>query len=438
MRTTAEMRTAAASLGRRTGARPGRRSLGAVLAASLALVVFGAACGSDGDAPSPANTTANAGVLGPVRAASGEPVKIGIISDGATPGFDASAQLDVADATAAYLNERRSGIGGRPIKLVKCKTQGDPSKATDCANQLVSDDLVAVAVAESGVIDDIWRPLAAANVPTMVYGAGSPDVLADNESTFALGDPNYATLQMPISLAKKLGVHKVTAVVIDVPAALHSAQEVAPGAFAKAGLEYQLVTVPPGTADMTPQMQNVAGAHPGLVFVIGNDSFCISAFNGLRAVGFDGKISAISQCVTDATRKAVPADALKGMIVSATVPNGGTDPSTVLYDAVLKTYSHGIGSADAVIGRGMFMTLAGLATATEGISGTITPATVIATIKAMPERELPGSGGQKFRCNGKADPADPAVCVRGGLSTTLDDKGQPTAFEVLGSTPIGN
>ncbi|OHV65061.1 branched-chain amino acid ABC transporter substrate-binding protein [Pseudofrankia sp. BMG5.36] len=402
------------------------------------MVVFGAACGSDDDTPAPANTTANADVLGPVKAASGEPVKIGVISDGATPAFDASSQLDVADATAAYLNERHSGFGGRPIKIVKCETQADPSKAADCANQLVAGDVVAVAVAESGVVDDVWKPLAAANIPTMLYGAGSTDVLADSESSFTLGDPTYAVLQMPISLAKKLGVKKVTSVVIDVPAALHTAQDIAPAAFTKAGLEYQLVTVPPGTADMTPQMQNAIDGKPGLVFVIGNDTFCISAFNGLKAVGYDGTISAISQCITDATRKAVPADVLNGMVVSATVPNGGTDPSTVLYDAVLKTYSHGITGTDAVIGRSMFMTLAGLATAVEGIKGDITPATVNATIQAMPEKELPGSGGQKFRCNGKADPANPAVCVRGGLSTALDDKGQPSRFDVLGSTPIGD
>nr|WP_238429541.1 ABC transporter substrate-binding protein [Frankia nepalensis] len=425
------------SPGRLASVRPGR-PLGALLAASLALVVFGAACGSDDDAPEPAGTTANAGVLGPVAAAAGDPVKVGVISDGATAAFDASVQFDVAAATTAYLNERRSGIGGRPIELVTCETQADPSKGADCGNQMVQAGVAAVVIGESGVADSVWQPLADANLPAMFYGAGSPAILTDSESTFTLGDPTYSTLQLPISLAKKLGVTKVTSVVIDVPAALHNAQEVAPGAFAEAGLDYQLVTVPPGTADMAPQMQNVVNGDPGLVFVLGNDSFCISAFNGLNAVGYDGAISAISQCVTDSTRTAVPAEVLDGMVVAATVPNGGTDPSTVLYDAVLETYSDGIDAAGAVIGRGMYMTLAGLAAALEDISGDITPETIIATIKAMPEKELPGAAGMKFRCNGKADPENPAVCVRGGLSATLDDKGQPTEFEVLGSTPIGD
>jgi branched-chain amino acid transport system substrate-binding protein len=54
----------------------------------------------------------------------------------------------------------------------------------------------------------------------------------------------------------------------------------------------------------------------------------------------------------------------------------------------------------------------------------------------MKESELPGAGGLRFRCNGKAFPDQPAVCVRGGLASTLDAKGQPTAYKVLGNTPI--
>ena len=225
----------------------------------------------------------------------------------------------MADATAKWLNEHKSGIGGRPIELVTCETQADPARGADCGNQMVEEDVVAVAVGESAVAESVWQPLADANIPAMFFGAGGPALLADTESTFTLGDPTFGTLQLPIGLAKEKGADKVTAVVIDVPAALHNAQEVAPGLFEEAGIDYELVTVPPGTADMTPQMQSVADGDPGVVFVVGNDSFCISAFNGLKAVGYDGVISGISQCVTDATRDAVPADVLDGMVVAAFV-----------------------------------------------------------------------------------------------------------------------
>ncbi|OHV74243.1 ABC transporter substrate-binding protein [Pseudofrankia sp. BMG5.36] len=419
--------------------KPSRRSAGVLLATPLALLVFAAACGSDddhNDAPGTGGgATTNANILGSVNKAAGNPVKIGIVSDGKSAIVDNSIQFDVADATAAYLNEHKGGIGGRPIELVKCETQSDPGKGTDCGNQMVEENVVAVAIGESGVAEFVGKPLADANIPAMFFGAGSDALLDDSESTYTLGDPTYAVLQLPIALAKEKGVDKVTSVVIDVPAALHVQQEVAPDVFKKAGIGYELVTVPPGTADMTPQMQRVADGKPGVVFVVGNDSFCISAFNGLKAVGYTGTISAISQCITDPTRKAVSADVLGGMVVAASAPTGGTDPSSVLYSTAMKTYGKNIKISSAT-GRGMFMTLAGLATALEGISGDITPETVNATIKAMPEKELPGAAGLRFRCNGKAFPDSPAVCVRGGLSTTLNGEGQPTEFHVLGSSPI--
>lgn len=413
-----------------------KRSTNVLLVAPMALLVLIAACGSeDADTPRAGGVTTDVAALGPVDKSVGEPIKIGVISDGRSAAVDNSIQFDVAEATAAYLNEHRGGIGGRPIKLVKCETQSDPGRATDCGNQMVEENVIAVAIGETGVAESVGQPLADADIPAMFFGAGSPVLLRDAESVYSLGDPTYAVLQLPLGLAKDKGLDKVTSVVIDVPAALHVQQEVAPGVFKKAGIGYELVTVPPGTADMTPQMQSVLGGDPGVVFVVGNDSFCISAFNGLKAVGYTGTISAISQCITDATRKAVPADVLSGMVVAAPAPSGGTDSSSVLYSTAMETYGKDI-EISSTTGRGMFITLTGLATALEGITGDITPETANATIKAMPEKELPGAAGLKFRCNGKAYPESPAVCVRGGLSTTLDEEGHPTEFQVLGSSPI--
>ncbi|WP_018504332.1 ABC transporter substrate-binding protein [Parafrankia discariae] len=399
----------------------------------VALLTFTAACGSDSDSTTP-NPPANTDALGPVNKAAGTPVKIGIISDGQSVALDNSIQFDVADAAVKWLNEHRGGIAGRPIQLVTCETQGDPGKGTDCGNQMIEQDVVAVAIGESGVGDAVAKPLTDADVPAMFYGLTSPALLSD-PTTFTVSDPNFAIQQLPIAIAKREHLKKVTSVVIDVPAVLPSVQETAPKLMKAAGLEYSLIRVPPGTADMTAQLQRVTSGTPGVVFVVGNDSFCISAFNGLRAVGYDGSISAVSQCVTDATRKAVPSDVLKGMTIAASMPSGGDDPSTVLYNAVLEAYGKGIDPSSSV-GRGMFVTFAGLVTALEGVKGDITPASATAAIKAMPEKELPGGGGLTFRCNGKASPETPAVCIRGGLTTTLDGDGQPTAFKVLGNSPI--
>ena len=44
-------------------------------------------------------------------------------------------------------------------------------------------------------------------------------------------------------------------------------------------------------------------------------------------------------------------------------------------------------------------------------------------------------GGQ-FRCNGKADPASPAVCGNATTFGTLDAEGNATDFQVTNTDPV--
>jgi branched-chain amino acid transport system substrate-binding protein len=405
-----------------------KRAAGVALAAML---LVAAACGDDDSSSSSSGADATE-ALGPEAPASGEPVKVGLISDGSTAITDNQIEVDVADATVEWLNEHRSGIGGRPIELVTCLGETDPGKTADCANQMVEEDVVGVVAGALSVADAIWEPLHEAHVPVMYYAANSAQILTDADSTFVLSNPMAGVVGTPLSVAQDEGASKVTVVVIDVPAALSVYDTVAPAVFDEAGIELEVVPVPPGTADMTPQMQQVADSAPGVVEVVGNDTFCISAFQGLQAVGFDGPVSTITQCVDDAVRRAVPADFLNGMVVSASAPVGAEDnESAELYEAVVDTYGGDI-DISRPTGMNMFSTLAGFAASLEEISGDVTPETVTAAIKAMPAIELPGAGGLTFQCNGEAVEGTPAVCTQGSLVTTLDEEGQPGTYEIVG------
>jgi branched-chain amino acid transport system substrate-binding protein len=405
-----------------------KRAAGAALAVIL---LVAAGCGDDDDTATEGGGDDASEVLGPEAPASGEPVKVGLISDGPNGVTDMEIEMDVADAAVQYFNEHRSGIGGRPIELVTCASETDPAVSTDCANRMVEENVVGVIVGALSAAESVWAPLNEANIPVMFYAVNSADMLTDPDSTFILSNPGSATVGTPISTAQDAGESKVTVVVIDVPAALSIYDSIAPAAFEEADLELEVVPVPPGTADMTPQMQQVADSDPGLVQVVGNDTFCISAFQGLQAVGFDGPITTISQCLSDSTRQSVPADFLEGMVVSATAPVGAENPSTELYEAVVDTYGGDIDTSRST-GMNMFITVSGFVTALDGISGDVTPATVTSTIKGMDETELLGSGGLTFRCNGEAVPGTPAVCTTGALKTTLDAEGQPAEYEVVG------
>jgi branched-chain amino acid transport system substrate-binding protein len=421
------------------GRRARRRA--ALIAAVAVLFSLAGACGDDDDGSaggSESDSSSEAGsdsesVLGPVDAAEGEPIRIGYITDGQNATTDQSIELDVADATVQYLNEHRGGIAGRPIELVICEAKLDPARGADCANQMVEEGVPVVAIGTTGVVESVWTPLHDAGVPTMFFAAGDQAVLSDAESTFAVSNPSAGNILMPIDTAQREDVDKVTVIIIDVPAATAGYEGSGAEAFDDAGIELELVRVAPGTADMTQVVGEVVADDPGLVHVLGNDSFCISAFQALQSFAFDGPITTITQCLSDATRQAIPGEFLEGKLVSSAAPVGIEDESTELYRTVLASFGQGDVDTTRIAGVGTFLVLNGLDVGLDGLEGEVTPESVITTLKGMDEADLPGGGGITIQCDGTAMADLPAVCAAQGLYTTLDAEGLPTGFEVTGA-----
>jgi branched-chain amino acid transport system substrate-binding protein len=407
--------------------------------AILGLVV--ATCGGDddddataSDSEAPAEDT---DLLGPENVASGEPIKVGMVSDGATQAFDNTDELRAAQAAAEYYNTHQGGIGGRPIEVVTCETGADPAGATDCANQLVEAQVVAVALSQSAVADSVWEPLHAAGIPTLFFQTSTEAMLADTEDSFVMVNPLATLYGTPIAAAEAEDTDKLAFVLIDVPQALASFESGAADAILEnAGLEYELIKVPPGTADMTVQMQQVVDAEAGVVQIVGNDSFCIAAIQGLNAVGYEGAITSISQCITDATREALPGQ-LEGISITSTMALGAADdPAYQLYLAVADAYGQDIEDVENAAAMGGYTVMSSLAVALQGVSGDVTPATAAATIKAMTESDFPGADGLTFQCGGTAFEPQPAVCSNGSLRATLDADGFPASYEAVDSTDI--
>lgn len=240
-----------------------------------------------------------------------------------------------------------------------------------------------------------------------------------------------------MSVAASEEADKVAFVVIDVPQALETLERDAEAFIETAGLDYEIVAIPPGTADMTSQMQQVADSGADVVQVIGNDAFCIAAFDGLSAVGYEGAVTSITQCITDATREGVGGDVLEGIYVTSTLALGATDdPTAQLYEAVIETYGEDVRDPATATAMGGYVAMATLLTSLEELTGDITAETVVETIKSMPEAELPGGGGMSFRCGRSASTELPAVCTNQWLRTRLDAEGRPTDYEIVDSTGL--
>src|SRR3954447_1313268 len=127
--------------------------------AALAVLLVATGCGSSKSSTSTATTAANstattaaAGAsdpLGPMNPAKGSAVKVGVINDGTAEGINNDINNEGAKATVKWMNERMNGLRGHEIVLDLCVTNNDPGKAGDCANQLITDKVVAVAIPAS-------------------------------------------------------------------------------------------------------------------------------------------------------------------------------------------------------------------------------------------------------------------------------------------------
>jgi branched-chain amino acid transport system substrate-binding protein len=413
-----------------------------VVVALVAGALLLAACGSDGKdtTGSGSTTTAPAGTsspLGKADAASGAPVKVGFVADGATAAIDNSDAFSIAKAMTGYFDDHRGGIGGRPIELHTCDSGADPGKAGDCATEMIQADVEVVVIPSSAALAATWKPLHDAGIPTFILSTTDDAVLKDTENTFALTSPSAALIELPISVAKEHKAKKVVGVIIDVPAATAIYDEHGKELFGAAGLDFELVRIPLGQPDLTPQMANVAKQKDIAVHIVGTDALDIAAIQGLEAAGFEGAISCLG-CDADSARTALGSK-LEGITVVAQAASRGIAGDTTdadLYHAIVKQYASGVGDPDKQVSVYTFQAFSALRDALDGITGEITSQTIIRKIKAMPSTDFPMFGKGQFRCNGKASPLYPAACANVAVVAKLDATGHAGDLTVTNTEPI--
>ena len=422
---------------------------GLTTALALLLVVSAAACSSDSNSSDSAATTTRptaqpadngAALLGTAHRATGTPVKIGLLTTGGNcSGCTANYEAPAGRAAAGWLNDYQNGLAGHPITVDVCVDNNDPGKGTDCANQMIRDGVSAVVLGSSGINETEWKILHDAGIPVVNHSTTVPALIQDAKSTFILYDPEAQTLTLPIATAKRVHAKQISLIVVDFPTATDLyKQDSTKQAFDDAGIKWNMVTVPLGQADVTPQAQQVIAKNPdGVVSIVGSDITCIPAINALHSLGFKGTITTISYCITDAMRKAVPAEAIKGMRFGAEAPFGDkTDRSMRQYAAILDKYANTQVPADDQPGVTVFQSVAAIGVGAQGLKGAVTPASVTAAMKGMKNAVLPASGGRVFRCNGKATSEGPAICSVSTNTGTLDAQGKPSSYAVDNNEPV--
>jgi branched-chain amino acid transport system substrate-binding protein len=407
-----------------------RRSVPALLAAAALLV---AACASDdttgaggsgggsGDAPDPAE------VLGEERPASGEPIQVGYIYDGTTDVIDNAPELAAAEAATEYVNDYLGGVAGRPIELNVCSTDQTPSGGSDCVRQMESDRMPVVLNGVTGQAAVVFRPLNEAGIPTFTPSAGDPSILT-SPLMHIMGNGLAALVAGPAQLAADAEIDRAALVAIDVPAASGALEAAAPSVFENAGVELDLVMIPPDTPDMTPNIAAELENDPGQIEVVGDPNFCAKAMDAIAAAGFDGQIVVIPQCMDQALLES--ATNLEGAILPTYTTTDPDSEEFQLYNAVMETYADSDAERGGVAPGG-YQAVVGFARAMEGLRGDVTPESVQSAFTSMEATPMPLADGITYKCDGQQVAVVPAFCSTDALWTELDAEGNGTEFQVL-------
>ncbi|WP_405136545.1 ABC transporter substrate-binding protein [Nocardia sp. NBC_01388] len=401
-------------------------AIGAVLAAVLTVTTV-AACGSSSD-NSAGTSNVDTAVLGTANVATGEPVTIGFISEGKAATYDTSAELSAARVAVDYINNYLGGLRGHKVELKTCESKGSPAAATDCANQMIGAGVVAVAEGALGLVDQTIDVLSPAGVPLLLnYSTSQKSLTSPN--VFGLMNGVSAVFGTSATLAKENHVTKAAMVTLDVPTATGAANQLGKLTFGNAGSALDVVTIPPGTPDVTSQITAAKHNDPGLWAVLGNTNFCSVVLKAIKTADRNSKIVVNDRCVDPSISSSIPGG-FEGVQVGTTA---NLDPNTKdvkVFQAAISKYGSGL-RVDANAAGG-WQPMLGLARALNASQGQdVTRQAVLDGLHSAPAQPYPLTDGIEFQCNGQAFPLSANICATDVIVATANKSGELGDYRVL-------
>ena len=255
-----------------------------IVAALLALLLVATACGSDDttDEETPDETTDETGDDtgdetedddtpeddAPEEEASGEPLRIGIITSSSGPLAAYGNQfLSGLEVGLDYATDGTGAIGDRPIEFIFEDAAGDPAQATSVVTDLIGQGVNVIAgTVVSGIALQV-APLAEQNDVLYISGPAAADgITGINRNTFRAGRQSYQDVATAAGFLEDVAGQTVTVFAQDT--AFGQANVAAVEAvLGTQGATVDSILVPEGTSDFTPFAARVNEDTPDLLFV---------------------------------------------------------------------------------------------------------------------------------------------------------------------------
>lgn len=267
-----------------------------IVAAALAVALGAAAC-SDDD-----TTTSGAGSdLGDTTAtsagteATGEPIAVGFVnSEG---GAFSVPELRVGNEVAEdYINTRLGGVGGRPLQVTRCATDGSPEASIDCANRFVEAGVVAVVEGTDLGGDAMLPILADAGIPLVGHVQFGPARMFDDNATY-FGAAALAYGAAALQFYADEGADSVTWFLPDEPTSHAFTETALVPASEQLGIDYTTVYYDAASPNWAVLAATAVADNPDASgSIAATDAQCAEMIGALRDAGYQGRILAAS-CV---------------------------------------------------------------------------------------------------------------------------------------------
>lgn len=269
-----------------------RRFTGRLAAGTLAAGLMLSACGSPGSSSADPSTAAGsaAGSGGASAGATGEPIKVGLVTSLSGP-LQSYGQmyLDAFTVCLADATDGTNAVNGRPIQVSTADDAGDPAKATTAATDYIGQGYKVLAGSASSGVALQMAPLAAENQVLFISGPAATDgITGVNKYTFRSGRQTYQDIQTAASFIGDLQGKTVTIFAQDT--AFGQANVAAASAvFGAEGATVTPLLVPATATDLVPFAKQAADADPNLLFVAWAGTNATQMWEAMAQQGaFDG------------------------------------------------------------------------------------------------------------------------------------------------------
>lgn len=280
-----------------------RARIGVSMAAA-ALGLSGAACSDDagtetetvaddagdGDASDgPVGTTSTIAA----EPAAGEAIVIGFLnSEG---GAFSVPELRVGNELAQdYINEQLGGVNGRPLRVLRCATDGTPEKSIDCVNGFVEEGVVAVLEGADLGADAVLPILTDAGIPMIGHVQFGPARMFD-ANAFYLGAAAIAYGAAALTYYADADAETVAWFLPDEPSSHVFTDDVLIPTAEALGIEYKTVYYDAMNPNWAVLAATAVSESPDVSgSIAATDAQCAEFIAALRDAGYQGRILAAS------------------------------------------------------------------------------------------------------------------------------------------------